>query len=186
MKIPRGPHKKGISPGNRTPGAQRNQASFGAKKRRQMSPMARNFILNYMANGHNATQAALSAGYSPNGADVAGWTLVHITPGVKEEIDRLKTLAIKKSEITATYILQSLKDVADACKVKKQERDAEGRLIERGVVDSAGANRALELLGKNMRLFVDTLDITRRTELADLTDEDLLQVIKASTKNIKK
>ena len=184
MKVPKDYKGKKFK-AQSVPARLRTGRKRGKNRTHGLTTMQRNFILNYMANGHNATRAALSAGYSPNGADVAGWILVHKTPNVKEEIDRMKALAIKKSEITAEYILRSLKDVADACKVRKIEKNAEGNDVEKGVVDSAGANRALELLGKNMRLFVDTLDITKRTELADLTDEDLLQVIKASTKNIK-
>ena len=150
---------------------------------RRLTTRQRDFILNYMANGHNATRAAIAAGYSPNGADVTGWQLVHTTAGVKEEIDRLAELAAKKSGINATYILSSLKEVADACKVKKTEVLLDGTTVEKGgVADSAGANRALELLGKNLKLFVDSLDITRKTELSDLSDEDLLQIIKNSTK----
>lgn len=163
-----------------------HKASRAPKNKGKLTPKQQSFILNYMANGHNATKAALSAGYSPNGADVAGYTLVHHTPRVKEEIDRLNDLAYKKNEITAEWILHSLKAIAEACKVKKTEVNAEGHEIEKGVVDSAGANRALELLGKNKRLFIDTLDVTKRTEFADLDDEDLLKIIKASAKNMEK
>ena len=149
----------------------------------RLNPRQRAFILNYMANGHNATRAALAAGYSPNGADVIGWQLVHQNKVVSKEIDRLLELATKKSGISATYILSSLKDVADACKAKRIEKDADGNPMERGVVDSSGANRALELLGKNLKLWVDTLDISRRTELDGVSDEELLKIIKDSTKN---
>lgn len=148
----------------------------------KLKPMQRAFILNYMANGHNATHAAIAAGYSPHGADVQGWHLVHTCKPVKMEIERLLGIAMKKSEISAEYVLSSLKDIADACKVKRIEQDAEGRPVERGVVDASGANRALELLGKNLRLFVDSLDVTRRTELMDLSDEELLKIVKESTK----
>jgi phage terminase small subunit len=136
-----------------------------------------------MANGHNATRAAIAAGYSPSGADVAGWVLVHQNKQVSKEIERLTELAAKKSGISATYILSSLKDVADACKAKRIEKDADGNDVERGIVDSSGANRALELLGKNLKLWVDTLDISRRGELDGVTDEELLKIVRDSTKH---
>lgn len=156
-----------------------------AKKKGRLTPMQQNFILSYMANGHNATRAAISAGYSPKGADVQGWLLVHKNPRVEAEINRINTMAYKKNDITAEWILASLKGIAEACKVKRVEVDGEGNETEKGVVDSAGANRALELLGKNKKLFIDTMELTKRTEFADMTDEDLLQIIKASKKNIK-
>lgn len=152
-------------------------------KTRKLSPRQREFILNYMANGHNATRAAIKAGYAPGSADVAGWSLVHQNQIVSKEIERLTELATKKSGISATYILSSLKDVADACKAKKVEKDADGNPVERGVVDSSGANRALELLGKNLKLWVDTLDISRRSELDGIPDEELLKIVRESTKH---
>lgn len=163
-----------------------HKASRAKKKKGKLTPMQQAFILAYMANGHNATRAALTAGYSPNGADVAGYLLVHKTPRVADEIARLNDLAYKKNEITAEWILQSLKAVAEACKAKRYEKDNEGREIERGVIDSAGANRALELLGKNKKLFVESMELVKRTEFADLSDEELLKIIKASEKNTKK
>lgn len=153
---------------------------------RKLTTKQRAFILEYMANGHNATRAAIAAGYSPKGADVAGWTLVHVTANVSEEINRLTELAYKKSGISAAYILGSLKEIAEACKMRRVERNEEGEEVTKpGVIDSAGANRALELLGKNQKLFIDSMELTRKTDLQDLTDEELLKIIKNSAKNIK-
>ena len=159
----------------------------GRTYKHKITPRQQAFILAYMANGHNATRAAQTAGYSPANADVVGWQLVHTTRGVAEEIARVTEIAAKKNIINATYILGSLKEIADACKVKRSEELPDGTVVEKGgVVDSAGANRALELLGKNLKLFVDSVDITRKTELSDLTDEELLAIIKASAKTTEK
>lgn len=76
--------------------------------------------------------------------------------------------------VDATYVLKGLRNVADRCQqavpvmvrqgkgmVQKTEIDPETG-EERGVweFDSAGANRALELLGKHLSLFTDRLEAT--------------------------
>jgi phage terminase small subunit len=153
----------------------------------RMTPRQRKFITEYFSNGHNATQAALKAGYSKATAPCIGNQLIHRNKGTKDEIARLLALAAHKSEITAEWILKSLKEVADACKEPKVEsvQLEDGQIVDRkrGVVDSAGANRALELLGKNQRLWLDSFEVVRRTEFSDKTDEELLAMIKASAKH---
>ena len=128
-----------------------------------ISQLMRNFILCYMANGHNATRAAISAGYSPNGADVVGWKLIHQHPLVGAEVQRLLALRIKKSEISAGYVLSSLKEIADACKVRKVETNAQGEPVEKGVVDSAGDSPRVDRAG---------VTATERTPRADASDPE--------------
>jgi hypothetical protein len=147
-------------------------------KKRALTPFHREFILYYMANGHSAQNAWISAGGEPRNADVCGWQLIHINASVSAEIQRLAELAAKKNEITTTYILQGLKHVADSCSVKKVEVDEQGVAHEKGVVDSSGANRAYELLGKNQRLFIDSVEVRQASELADVSDEELLKMVK--------
>lgn len=147
-------------------------------KMRALTPFHRAFILHYMANGNNATRAYISAGGSPLNADVNGWQLIHTNEPVSLEIRRLAELAAKKNEISAAYILGSLKGIADACKAHKVEVDENGVEHEKGVVDSSGANRALELLGKNQRLFVENIELTQTSALAEVPDEELLKMVK--------
>jgi len=159
----------------------------GRRRERMLSPKHRAFILAYMANGHHITNAALSAGYPPKNADMLGWQLVHLNSRVSKEITRLTELAAKKCEISATYVLSSLKEIAEECKRRRVEIGPDGKEIERrGVVDSSGANRALELLGKNLKLFVDQIDVNRRSELADISDEELLDAVKGALKHKEK
>ena len=154
--------------------------------KRELTPFHRAFILHYMANGHNGAQAYVSAGGIAHNADVMAWQLLHRNEPVYDEIQKLSELAAKKNEITSTYILQKLKHVADSCSVKKVEMDEQGVEREKGVVDSSGANRALELLGKNQRLFIDSVEVRQANELADVSDEELLKMIKNADEKPKK
>jgi hypothetical protein len=146
-----------------------------------LDPRQRAFVLAYVANGGNATQAALDAGYTSNqnSAKTIGWELVHLRANVAEEIARLREVAARNAQADATYILRSIKEVADACKVRRYELDEKtGAVTERGVVDSPGALKALELLGKNQRLFVESLDVNMRSELSGVSDEELMRVLR--------
>lgn len=149
----------------------------------------RKFIDIYLSNGNNGKDAALKSGYSKRTAASIASKLLHREGIVKTEIARVKAKAAAKSEITAVWILNSLKEIADACKAPNIEAvrmpDGEVKIMNRGVVDSAGANRSLELLGKNQRLWLDSLEVVRRTEFADLSDEELLGLIKQSAKQHK-
>lgn len=153
-------------------------------KDRPLDPKQRKFVLCFMANGGNATQAAMEAGFTRNyeSARTIGWQLVHTTANVSHAITKIREQAAKNTQTDADYVLRSLREIADACKAKRVERDPEtGDVKEKGVVDSAGANKALELLGKNLRLFVESLEVTRKGALADMSDEELLQMWKATS-----
>lgn len=155
-------------------------------KTRALKPQQRDFILHFISNGHNAHAAAISAGYPPKNATSIGWQLANLVIPVVDEIKRLEELAYKKNAITAEYILGGLKQIAEDCRTKRMEKDPDtGEIKCRGVVDSAGANRAMELLGKNRRLFVDTLEIKRDEELDGLSDAELARVILAGEKKQK-
>ena len=77
----------------------------------------------------------------------------------------------ERTEITADYILNSLKEVVERCKqaIPVMEK-VDGKLKETGEwkFDSAGANKALELLGKNKKLFTDKLELSGKLTLEQL------------------
>lgn len=117
----------------------------------------------------NAKQAATIAGYSERTAVVqASQLLTNIK--IQEFISKALAERSKRTEITADFVLQSLKEVALRCmqKAPVMEWDYENKCLSQKVdeegndvweFDSAGANKALELLGKHLALFVDRKDI---------------------------
>ena len=77
---------------------------------------------------------------------------------IQEEIQRLKIKISEKAEISAEYVLNSLVSVAERCQQAEPVMIRDGRdWVESGEYkfDSAGANRALELLGKHLALFTE-------------------------------
>ena len=109
------------------------------------------FCLEYMKD-FNGKQAAIRTGYSPRTAEQNACKLLSYSK-VKELINQLKLERVKALKLTPEYVLTSLKNVA--------ERTQEGKL------DSSGANRSLELLGKHMQLFTDVIQVGITENLAN-------------------
>lgn len=131
-------------------------------KHGELTDKQQSFCCEYMID-KNGTQAAIRAGYSKNGADVTASQLLANTKvyaRVKELQDEQET----RTEITADFVIQSLKEVALRCMTNKpvMEWDYEAKALTQKVdeegkgiyeFDSQGANRALELLGKHKGVF---------------------------------
>jgi phage terminase small subunit len=105
----------------------------------------------------NATQAAIRAGYSEATATEIGYenlTKPHIKVAVEEAMNKRS----EKLEITAEYVLSSLKEVADRCMQAVPVLDKEGNNTGEYYFEHSGANKALELLGKHLKLFTDKVE----------------------------
>lgn len=117
----------------------------------------------------NGTKAAISAGYSKNGAEVQAHGLLR-NPKIKAEIDKAQAKASEKAELSAAWVLSRLKEVALRCMQQSpvMKFDPEDRTLRQETTynekgeevglyefDSSGANRALELIGKSLSMFND-------------------------------
>ena len=116
------------------------------------------FIAEYLGE-KNATKAAIKAGYSKKTAPFIGAENLK-KPQIKTVIDKKLEESNQRVIVTREYVLNSLKEIADACKVK----------YKNGVGDSTGANRALELIGKTMAMFSDKVIVADIDKLLDLVD----------------
>lgn len=65
----------------------------------------------------------------------------------------------KKCGVDAEYVINNLKEVAERCMQKKSPDDR---------FDSRGANQALELLGKNLKMFTDRISVEVSEDVATL------------------
>lgn len=95
---------------------------------------------------------------------------------ISAEIERISKKVEEKTEITAEWILSSLRDVAERCMtaVPVMEK-VDGEWVETGEYrfDSGGANKALELLGKNKKLFNEVGSKENPLHIDKLSDEAL-------------
>lgn len=124
----------------------------------------------------NAKQAAIRAGYKENRAKEMGYenlTKPHLAAYIKTLVDARS----ERTQIKADDVLKDLRRVADMS--MGREPYTESTVVDGQVVDlelrqfnPAGANKALELLGKHFRLFADV--VVHENNLNEMTDAELL------------
>lgn len=133
-----------------------------------------------LAAGKPADQAYADAGFKPNRGNAS--TLKQdqsILERVTELLAERESLhgqataeAIKATALTKEWVIETLMDnVAKAMQAKPVRTDDEGEAIGEYQYQGGVANRALELLGKELGMFID-----RRQDVpasADMTDEQL-------------
>lgn len=103
----------------------------------------------------NGTQAAIRAGYSPKTANVQASQLLtnlNIQTYIKE---KSQTIADKLG-IDAQYVLGSFKKVADRSMQAEPVLNNDGEETGEYIFNANGANKALEMLGKHLKLWDDS------------------------------
>lgn len=126
------------------------------------------FIAEYLKD-RNAVQAAIRAGYSPKSAHVTAYTILDY-PSVKQELDSQLKAQTHRVLMSADKILLDIKEIGDKAR-------------EEG--DWKSALRSRELLGKNLALFTDKVDVNAKVEkgFADLpADEKLKKLVELDEK----
>lgn len=79
--------------------------------KKSMAIRRKAFVMAYIANGHNGTQAAITAGFSPNGANGTGVGLLK-EPEVAAMLARMEAKALQAADLTIERTLQELARVA--------------------------------------------------------------------------
>lgn len=110
----------------------------------------------------NGTQAAIRAGYSPRTANEQAARML-AKPSISQAIAEAKVRRSARVAVNADYVLNNLVEVVERSMQRAPVVDAkgnhvtdeDGRFVWR--FDAKAANRALELLGKHLGLFVDNV-----------------------------
>lgn len=134
-----------------------------------------------IASNFSGREAYKRAGYEANDAacDANASKLLKNTK-VRARIDQLSTKAAKKVELDKAWVLSRLMRNAKLClgeekatvtKIDKETGDEITRDVE--LYDPAGANRALELLGKELAMFIERKEVGGPGEFAKMTDEEI-------------
>lgn len=132
-----------------TPPASRSASGLNPKQAR--------FVGEYIKDG-NGTQAAIRAGYSPNGADVTASRLLG-NPRIYAAVNKGQAKVLDKLELSAEKVL------ADIARISKKAEEAE---------EYSPAIKGHELLGKHLKLFTEVVESTSTVNVTarDITDEE--------------
>lgn len=110
------------------------------------------FVREYLVD-LNATSAAIRAGYSERNASSLGYQLLQKAP-VLIAVQLALAEREKRLELSADWVLMRLREVVERAMEAVPVLDRKGKPIEgQWTFDSAGANRALELIGKHLAMF---------------------------------
>ncbi len=107
----------------------------------------------------NSARAAIDAGYSKRTARTIGSKLL-TKIDVANEVDRLMAIAADKAMLSAVNIIKSIQDTIARCSKEGSE------------FDPANVLRGNELLGRNMKMWTDKLEVSS-SEYAKMSDDEL-------------
>ena len=117
-----------------------------------------------MALGDNQTEAAKLAGYAASCASVQGHKLMQ-KPLIQQRVQYLRNLtsdvAIERVTLNKSWVLQKLKDNVTEAKAER---------------DRSAVNRGLELIGKELGMFVER-KVVGLTDLRHASADELLAAI---------
>jgi len=125
-----------------------------------------------VASGKSATESYISAGYSKSGAHASTHRLLQHA-AVKARVEHLRDaasqLAVTRAAVDREYVLARLKENVERAMQHQPVLDRKGK--ETGICTYQGqvANRALELIGTELGMFVDRSDVSI-TNLSENTE----------------
>lgn len=132
-----------------------------------------------VAKGMAATTAYAECGYSEKTAAAAASRLltdVKVAARIAELKEKIATVAMSKSGIDKAWVLERLVEVTKMGMAAEPVTDDEGNPIGEYKQNLAAANKSLELIGKELGMFIDRKEI-RTGPLQDVPDEQLDAII---------
>lgn len=143
------------------------------------------FVQN-LVKGLTNGEAYLKAGYDAKNADVASAAAtrllkdVRITARLAELTQRVADSAAEKISISKSWVLNKLvENVERSMQVRPVKKKVDGEEVDSGEFryDGSVANKALELLGKELGMFIDRKEIKNVDEFDDMTVEELRELV---------
>lgn len=100
----------------------------------------------------NGYESAIFAGFAENSARQQAWQLLQ-REDVQGYLQDLRSEYAEKSGITKQWVLERFKEISDRCVQEVEPVTIQGMPTGEYKFDSAGANKATEMLGKIIGVF---------------------------------
>lgn len=142
-----------------------------------LTPKQRRFVDEYICD-LNATQAAIRAGYSPHTATVQASRLLS-NAKVFDAIAQAVEERAQRTVMDQDWVLDNLRGVVDRCMQITPVRDRQGNPNGEYRFNAAGATRALEIIGKHLRMFSDKVDSPNQHDIKEFSTEELMAIVAA-------
>ncbi len=107
----------------------------------------------------NATQAAARAGYSVKTANEQGARLL-ANVSVAQAVRQAQAARAERTQLTQDWVLERLRETVERCMQAEPVKDSEGGSTGLYKFNAAGANKALELIGKHLGMFIEKHEVT--------------------------
>jgi phage terminase small subunit len=130
-----------------------------------LSAKQERFVQEYLVD-LNASAAILRAGYQSKNPDVDGYKLL-VSPSIAILVEKAMEERSKRTGITAEYVLNGIRDIADRQGIKEND-----------------TLKAFELLGKHLKLFTEKIEqsgettVNNKVDLSHLTTDEIRELIK--------
>jgi len=127
------------------------------KQEKKLTEKEKMFCKEYLVD-FNAKQSAIRAGYSPNSAKQIGYENL-TKPYLCQYLQQLIDKRSESCELSAKWVLDNLRDVAERCLQAEPVLDSKGLPSGEWKFNAMGANKALELIGKHLGLFKEVQEV---------------------------
>lgn len=114
---------------------------------------ARAIAVEYCSNGRKRRDALKAVGYAKSYAESGLGMKLYDNILVKAEITAIDVAKEAKDAVSVNYVVTKLQEVAERCMQEMPILDEDGEETGEWQFKDAGANRALELLGKHVGAF---------------------------------
>jgi len=141
------------------------------------------FVLAYLATG-NATESYRRA-YSPKkmsdeNINVEASRLLK-NPKVAPRLDAVREKVAERAIVSKEWVISRLVENVNRSMQAEAVKDSEGSSTGEYRYEGSVANRALELIGKELKMFVDRKEVGQPGEFDNLTTDELRERIRRET-----
>ena len=140
-----------------------NSNSKTKNKSKKLTDKQQRFVEEYLVD-LNATQAAIRADYSEKTAYSIGQENLK-KPEIQTAIQKELQKRTERTHVDQDYVINGLVKIHERCMSAEPVLDHAGEETGEYRFNAAGANKALELLGKNLKMFTEKVEHSGNTGL---------------------